>query len=153
MQTLSPGNPAGSVGITGANVTSAVIRAVTFATVEVGDGWSKKAIAAASEKDTELSIFAGWLQGDLLPIDGDELAHHDLITKYLHAQWERFKLKDGIVYRRYWESHEEEDIWQMVSPVEYREEIMQAAHGSVTGGHMGVKKTQAKVARRAYWVG
>jgi len=41
----------------------------------------------------------------------------------------------------------------MLSPVYYREEIMQTAHASVTGGHMGVKKTQAKVARRAYWVG
>jgi len=30
---------------------------------------------------------------------------------------------------------------------------MRTAHASVTGGHMGVKKTQVKVARRAYWVG
>jgi len=30
---------------------------------------------------------------------------------------------------------------------------MQTAHASVTGGHMGVKKTQKKVAKRAYWVG
>jgi len=126
---------------------------VTFATVKVGDRLSKKVIAAASEKDNELSLFAGWLKGDLMPIDGDELARHDPITKSLHAQWERFKLKEWIVYRRYWESREEEDTWQIVSPVEYREEIMQTAHASVTGGHMGVKKTQAKVARRAYWVG
>jgi len=30
---------------------------------------------------------------------------------------------------------------------------MSTAHASVTGGHMGVKKTQTKVAKRAYWVG
>jgi len=145
--------PCGQYGNNGANVTSAIIRAVTFATVEVGDRWSKGAIAAVSEKDIELLTFAGWLKGGLLPIDGDELAHHDPITKNLHAQWERFKIKDGIIYRRYWESHGEEDTWQMVTPVGYREEIMQTAHASVTGGHMGVKKTQVKVARRAYLVG
>jgi len=40
----------------------------------------------------------------------------------------------------------------MVSPIEYREEIMRTAHASVTGGHMGVKKTQMKVAKRLGWV-
>jgi len=30
---------------------------------------------------------------------------------------------------------------------------MQAAHASVTGGHMGVKSKQTKVEKRAYWVG
>jgi len=94
--------PCRQCGNNGANVTSAIIRAVTFATVEIGDRWSKSVIAADSEKDTELSIFAGWLKGDLLPINCDELAHHDPITKSLHAQWERFKMKDGIIFRRYW---------------------------------------------------
>jgi len=28
---------------------------------------------------------------------------------------------------------------------------MSTAHASVTGGHMGVKKTQMKVAKQAYW--
>jgi len=110
-------------------------------------------IAAANEKDPELSIFAGWLRESLLPLGKDELARHDPITKSLHAQWERFKITEGVIYRRFWEGRRENDTWQMVSPVEYREEIMQTAHASVTGGHMGVKKTQTKVAKRAYWVG
>jgi len=57
------------------------------------------------------------------------------------------------MYRRYWQGRGEDDIWQLVSPVDYREEIMQIAHASVTGGHMGVKKTQTKIAKSAYWVG
>jgi len=100
---------------------------VTFATVEARDRWSKRAIAVVSEKNTELSIFVGWLKGDLLPIDGDKLAHHDPITKSLHAQWERFKMKDGIIYRRYWENRGEKDV-----------------HASVTGEHIGVKKRRQK---------
>jgi len=134
------------------NVTTAVIWAVTFATVEDGYRLSKKMIAAASDKDTVLSFFTGWLKKGLLPKDSDELARHNPVAKSLHAQWERFKIKEGVMYRRYWEGREENDMWQMVSPVEYREEIMQTAHASVTGGHMGVKKTQTKVAKRAYWV-
>jgi len=75
------------------------------------------------------------------------------MTKSLYAQWERFNIKEGVIYRRYWEGRGEDDTWQLVPLIEYREEIMQTAHGSVTGGHMGVKKTSAKVAKPAYWVG
>jgi len=131
--------PCHQCGNDGANVTTAVIRAVTFATVEEGDRWSKKVIAAASEKDTELSLFIGWLKEDLLAINSDELTRRDPITKSLHAQWECFKLKEGVMYRQYWQGREEDDMWQLVSPVDYREEIMQTAHASVMGGHMGVK--------------
>jgi len=118
-----------------------VIQAVTFTTVEVGDRWSKNVIAAASEKDPELSLFAGWLKQGLLLLECDEFARHDPVTKSLHAQWERFNIKEGVIYRRYWEGRRKDDTWQLVPLIEYREEIMQTAHMSVTGGHMGVKKT------------
>jgi len=134
-------------------MSTVVIRAVTFATVEDGDQWSKNMIAVATEKHQKLSLFAGWLKESLLPLNNDELAQYDPRTKSQHAQWERFNLKEGVIYRRYWEGREENDTWQMLAPAEYREEIMRTAHASVTGGHMGVKKTQTKVAKRAYWVG
>jgi len=142
--------PCRQCGNDGANVTTAIIRAVTFATVEVGDRWNKDMIAVASEKDPELSVFVGWRKQGLLPLNSDELARHDPITKSLHAQRKRINMKEGVIYRLYWEGRGEDDTWQLVSPIVYREEIMQTAHASVTGGHMGVKKTQAKVANCAY---
>jgi len=145
--------PCRQCGNNRANVTSVTIRAVTFAAVEVGHRWNKEKIAAASESDPELSLFVGWLKQGLLPLDSDELTRHDPITKSLHAQWERFNCKEGVIYRRYWEGRGEDDTWQLVAPIGYREEIMRTAHVSVTGGHMGIKKTQVKVARHAYWVG
>jgi len=134
-------------------MSTVVVHALTFATIEEGDRWSKTKISAATEKDQELSLFAGWLKESLLPLSSDELAQYDPITKSLHAQWEKFNLKERVIYRPYWEECKEEDTWQLVSPSVYREEIMQTAHASVTGGHMGVKKTQTKVTKCAYWVG
>jgi len=145
--------PCRQCGNNGANLSTVVICAVTFATVENGDRWSKNMIAAATAKDQELSLFAGWLKESLLPLNCDELTPYDPITKSLHAYWERFNLKEGVIYRRYWEGREENDTWQILAPVEYREEIMRTAHASMTGGHMGVNKMQTKVAKRAYWVG
>jgi len=88
-----------------------------------------------------------------LPLTSNELAQHDPATKSLHAQWERFKVTEGVLYRKYWSNTQEGESWQLVAPLAYRKEVMRTAHASVTGGHKGVKKTQVKVAKQVYWVG
>jgi len=111
-------------------------------------------MAEATECGPELSLlFVKWLRDGVLLIDSDELIRHDPVTKSLHVQWERFKSKEGVLYRTYWKRNKEAECWQLVLPGKYRVEIMNTAHSSVTGGHMGVKKTQVKVAKKAYWVG
>jgi len=75
------------------------------------------------------------------------------VTKSLHAQWERFIVREGVVYRRYSSNADRTDYWQVVLLVRYREEAMESAHQSVSGGHMGVKKTQSKLTMKANWVG
>jgi len=42
---------------------------------------------------------------------------------------------------------------RLVLPVKYRDEAMKSAHASNSGGQMGVKKTQDKIAMMVYWVG
>jgi len=140
-------------GNDGANKITVRIRAINFVEIEEGDRWSKKELAEATEKDVELATFVKWLKDGMLPVAINDLARHDPAIKSLHAQWEQFKLTDGVLYRKYWSSSKEGDSWQLVSPVGYRKEVMRAAHASVTGGHMGVKKTQMKVAKQVYWVG
>jgi len=126
---------------------------VNFAAIVDGDRLTKKEMSEATERHPELSLFAKWLSKGRLPIDSDELTQHDPVTKSLHAQWERFKSKEGVLYRKYWENSKETEGWQLVPPVKYRLEIINTAHSSVSGGHMGVRKMQIKVAKKAYWVG
>jgi len=101
--------PCRQCGNNGAKVTVATIWAVTFTAVEDVNRWSKSMIAVAYEKYAELSLFTGWLKKGLLLTDSDELTRNDPVTKSFHAQWERFKLKDGVMYCRYWEGSKEED--------------------------------------------
>jgi len=145
--------PCRQCGNDGDNKVAVQFRAINFVTKEEGDRWSKGEIAEATEKDVELSTFARWLRDGLVPLSSDELARHDPTAKSLHAQWERLKLKEGILYRKFWSNNQDGESWHLVSPVAYRKEIMRTAHASVTEGHMGVKKTQIKVAKQAYWVG
>jgi len=76
-----------------------------------------------------------------------------MITKTFHSQWKRYEIKEGIMYRRWWDEGETGKGKQIVLPVQYREEAIKSAHASISGGHMGVRKTQDKVAMMAYWVG
>jgi len=73
------------------------IRAINFVKIEEGDTWSKKEIAEATEIDVELAKFVKWLRDGLLPLSSIDLARHDSATKSLHAQWERFKVTEGVL--------------------------------------------------------
>jgi len=140
-------------GNDGENKTAIQMRAINFTSIGDSDRWSKKEIAEATEKDAELFSFSGWVKDGMLPLPSNDLTRHDPAFKTLHAQWERFIVNDGILYQKFWKNDQDGDSWQLVSPVGYQKEIMSTAHASVTGGHMGVKKVQTKVAKQAYWVG
>jgi len=74
------------------------MRAINFVAIKEGNPWSRKKIADATEKDTEFAKFVKWIKDDLLPVSSNGLARHDAATKSLHAQWERFKVTDGIFH-------------------------------------------------------
>jgi len=131
----------------------AKIRVLEFVVLGKGSRWSKKELAAATKIDPKIAQFSAWMSARRLRIDGIALAGYDPITKGLHAQWERFSVRKGVLFRRYWSNGDRADSWQVVLPVCYREEAMESAHQSVSGGHMGVRKTQSKLAMRAYLVG
>jgi len=129
-------------------VEEAKVRVLEFGVLREGSRWSKKELAAATEIDPEIAQFSAWMSARKLPMDGNELAGYDPVTKGLQAQWERFSVREGVLYRRYWNNGDQADSWQVVLPVCYRE-AMESAHQSVSGGHMGVWKTQSKLAMRA----
>jgi len=108
------------------------IRAINFTAIGDGDRWSMKEIAEAIAKDAELSTFSRWVKDRMLMLSSNDLTRHDPAIKTLHAQWERFKVTDGILYRKFWTNDKEGDNWQLVAPAGYRKEIMSTAHASVT---------------------
>jgi len=145
--------PCRQCGNHGEDKTVVQIRTINFTAIGDGDRWSKEKIAEVVAEDGELSTFSGWVKDGMLPLSSNDLTRYDPVINTLHAQWERFKVTDGILYRKFWTNDKVGDIWQLVAPAGFRKEIMSTAHASVTGGHMGVKKTQVKVAKQAYWVG
>lgn len=63
--------------------------------------------------------------------------------------------KDGVLMRKWRASdvsaHPWNEIHQVVTPIQYREEILRLAHESPMGGHLGVRKTLDRVRHHFYW--
>jgi len=111
--------PCRQCGNDGENKTSVQIRAIVFTAVGSGDCWSKEKIAESVAEDAELSTFSRWVTDGMFPLNSSDLTRHDLVIKTLHAQWERYKVNDGILYRKFWTNDREGDTWQLVAPAGY----------------------------------
>jgi Integrase zinc binding domain/Integrase core domain len=74
-------------------------------------------------------------------------------VRTLWAQWDTLTVKEGILYRRFCTPTGETKYLQLIVPDSLRRDFVQRAHGGLTGGHFGIRRTQDQVQRRAYWVG
>ena len=114
--------------------------------------WASEAMLAAQAEDAEIKDLCGWLQnssqppalGDVQPLSGT-------MKTYLQ-QWPVLRLREGLLRWR-WESADGlQVVWQWIPPVKYRNALIQLTHDGMTGGHLGIARTQAQLQRRAYWI-
>ncbi|XP_063955624.1 uncharacterized protein LOC135154209 [Lytechinus pictus] len=66
-----------------------------------------------------------------------------------------FYISDGVLMQK-WASrntNEEEVHRQVVVPRKFRMKLLEIAHDNLTGGHLGVKKTQQRLLQNFYWPG
>ena len=66
-----------------------------------------------------------------------------------------FEVKNEVLYRIFNHPHVNNDkpVRQVMVPYPLRQQLMEVAHGSIMGGHMGVKKTTDKILNALYWPG
>ena len=66
--------------------------------------------------------------------------------------WDQLKLHNGLLYRNY-ESTDGNGHLQLVVPAIHRNDILQALHAGIAGGHLGQDKTLSRLKERFYWPG
>ena len=71
--------------------------------------------------------------------------------KNFWQQYDRLKIENGVIYRK-WFSHQGKLLrWQVVLPPKFRQQCVELAHCGRTGGHLGRDKTGEQVQLRCYW--
>ena len=83
----------------------------------------------------------------------DEVAPLSPVAKALWQQWEQLCIRDNVLYRRFEYGDGRPDVYQMIIPFQFRETIFRDVHEGIAGGHMGRKRTEDQIQRRAYWPG
>ena len=100
-------------------------------------------------------------------VDREKLKQMQREDESLRKYWDRdgvlvkgqaeisFKEKSGVLYRLYKHPYVNggKPLKQVMVPEKLRRPIMQVAHGSIMGGHMGIKETTDKIQSAFYWPG
>ena len=113
----------------------------------------ERGIRLAQQSDPELAPLMSLLEKRSDKPVWEEIASTSRVTKLYWAQWEQLRMKDGVLQRR-WESRDGLSVhWLDVIPNGLRHSVMMEAHGSVSSGHFGTKKTLQRLRKCGYWVG
>ena len=69
------------------------------------------------------------------------------------SQWNRLTISEGILYRKWEDTHSSEITQQYILPADYRNQILTRLHNDLSAGHLGFNHTVARVRHRFYWAG
>jgi hypothetical protein len=113
---------------------------------------SKDELENEQRNDTTLKLILSWKENNLKP-SWAEVSKYGTEVKYYWNRIDSLEIKENILCRK-WESEDGQTItWQIVIPDKLKASVLQQLHDSVTGGHLGVKKTLSKVRHRYFWYG
>ena len=103
--------------------------------------------------DPKLSTFYAIFTVNTEQVPWSDVVGLDKVTKNMWNQWERICAVDGVLYRKWVSNDGLHQRWQLVPPKSIQDQLMTMAHTGMTGGHMGIKRTQQQLQLRAYWPG
>lgn len=72
-------------------------------------------------------------------------------TRHYWILWEDLVLVNGVLCRQFSSRNGIENLQQMIVPDSLKMQVMKLMHDNIMSGHMGVKKTKEKTAKRFYW--
>ena len=102
-------------------------------------------------KDYKLSAFHSIFSSNSEQVPWSEVVGLDKFTKNLWNQWDRMSVVDGVLYRKWVSTDGLQSRWQLVPPKSVQGMLIKWAHTGMTGGHLGIKRTQHQLQLRAYW--
>ena len=115
------------------------------------DSWSPEQLRVLQAKDATIGRVLAWKQEGHACPSRNELLAEGFQVKELCGQWKVLEVHDGILLRRWTPKNTGNEQLQLVAPQILKDEIFNQVHTVRAGGHLGVKRTLAKIRQRFFW--
>ena len=109
-------------------------------------------LRTAQEQDEDIMMVKQWIASNRKP-ERKEIAGESFFVKSLISQWERLKIENGILVRRWDVLGTDEVRWQAVVPLTHRRIVLKYSHDNRASGHLGIMKTVSKIRQGYFWPG
>lgn len=106
----------------------------------------------AQNNDHVIKTVLTWKENQNKPT-WQEISHLSRDHKTYWGQWDRLTVMDGVLYRKWINLTTEETTLQYILPSVYRNQVLLLLHNDQFAGHLGLKRTLARVRFRFYWAG
>ena len=113
-----------------------------------GPGYSKEQLRLFQLEDSDLGKLISWLESDQPP-SSSVLSLSSPAVKYYWLNRKQLVMKDGLLFYR-WEKVAGSKLLFVV-PRSLKEEILNSCHDIKASGHMGQKKTLARLKNTFHW--
>ncbi|CAG2195151.1 unnamed protein product [Mytilus edulis] len=106
----------------------------------------------SQKEDSDIKVISDYKNINVKPGWQDISRHGNKVKSYWN-QWDSLEFRNGILCRKYENIPGDEITWQIVLPKALKKVVMEQLHNNITSGHLGIKKTLARVTNRFYWYG
>jgi hypothetical protein len=94
-----------------------------------------------------LSTIKEWVKAKERP-KWEQISNLSEAHKYYWIRYDSLQIIENILYHKWEHTHSK---LQIVLPYSLKPMVLSQLHDSITGGHLGVRKTQSKIRDRYFW--
>jgi hypothetical protein len=84
--------------------------------------------------------------------DWADVAIENVKLKKYWSQWDRILLINNVLSRKWINTLTEENIFQLLLPEVWQNDVMKILHDDPQSGHLGIHRTVSRAQNRFYWV-
>ena len=108
-------------------------------------------LARLQREDCDLEKVIKWMQRQEVWPERNKVAAESPAVRNMWLIRQQLVLRQGVLYKTWTPVGKGETIYRLVVPRTLYKTIMQAMHDSVTGGHLGIRKSLSATRHSFYW--
>jgi len=127
------------------------VGSLRFKTPSYMRGYSPKDLTRMQKNDPEVGFVIKWLEKGAERPGREEVASRSPFVRHLWLLWTQLVIIDGVCYKRWYPKLKGQVFHQLIVPRSMRKELLEDAHNSKFGGHLGVRRVVDKLKLNFYW--